>query len=62
MTEVEQRKQQAKDAGYTNPMCASCAKMSKPTNKECRDCMSATPPMFTAAVKNFLTVVEGTKQ
>ncbi len=61
MNEVEQRKQQAKDAGYTNPMCASCANMSKPTNKECRDCMSATP-MFTAAVKDFLTAVEGTKQ
>ncbi len=61
MNEVEQRKQQAKDAGYMNPMCASCAKMSKPTNKECRDCMSATP-MFTAAVKDFLTAVEGAKQ
>jgi uncharacterized OB-fold protein len=58
---VEQRKQQAKDAGYTHPMCAACGNMSTPSSKECKRCMSATP-MFSAAVKDFLTAVKGTRQ
>lgn len=59
--DTEKRKQQAKDAGYTHPLCASCGYMSTPSSKECKRCESATP-MFTAAVKDFLTAVKGTRQ
>ena len=61
MDEIEQRKQQAKDAGYESPWCASCHNMADPSAKVCRDCQTATP-MFTAAVRDFLTAVDGTKQ
>lgn len=61
MDEIEQRKQQAAEAGHTSPWCASCYNMGNHNAKVCRDCQAATP-MFTAAVRDFLTGVEGTKQ
>ena len=59
--EIEGRKRQARDAGYTNPMCAPCGNMSTPSSKVCKQCISATST-FTAAAKAFLTTVKGTQQ
>jgi hypothetical protein len=61
MDEIEQRKRQAKEAGYDNPFCASCHSMSDPAAKVCRDCMRDTPA-FSKAVREFLTMNEGAKQ
>ena len=59
--EIRRRKQAAKDAGYDNPMCASCGHMETPANKVCQKCMSDTP-MFNVAVTSFLNEIVGTKQ
>jgi len=59
--EIEQRKQEAAKAGYDNPFCASCANMTRPDSKTCKRCIDDTPA-FNVAVREFLTVMEGTKQ
>ena len=58
---IEQRKRQAAEAGYDNPLCASCAYMSSPQSATCRKCISASG-VFTVAVNKFLKAEKGTMQ